>query len=165
MLFLCYPKCTTCQKAKKFLEDNKVEFIDRNIITETPTFEELKEMHSLKTGALIRCAVLLGYYASTDCPDEKIVKNLEKFATNVGIAFQFRDDVLDVISNSEVLGKQVGSDDKNGKTTTLTFLSVDEAQKQINDLTDEAILAIDECLGEKGAILKDLALYMVKREK
>lgn len=129
------------------------------------TFEELKEMHSLKTGALIRCAVLLGYYAYTDCPDEKIVKNLEKFATNVGIAFQFRDDILDVISNSEVLGKQVGSDDKNGKTTTLTFLNIDEAQKQINDLTDEAILSIDECLGEKGKILKDLALYMVKREK
>ena len=43
VIFIQYPKCTTCQKAKKFLEDNKIEFIDRNIVTETPTYEELKE--------------------------------------------------------------------------------------------------------------------------
>ncbi len=141
------------------------QMIDLNSNDNIKSFDELKEMHSLKTGALIRCAVLLGYYASTDNPDKSIVEKLEKFATNIGIAFQFRDDILDVISNKEVLGKQVGSDDKNGKTTTLTFLSLDEAQKQVNDLTIEAIYAIDDCLGEKGVVLKELAKYMVKRDK
>ena len=126
---------------------------------------ELKEMHSLKTGALIRCAVLLGYYAATDNPDDSEIEKLERFATNVGIAFQFRDDILDVISNKEVLGKQTGSDDKNGKATALTFLSLDEAQKQVNDLTNDAINAIDDCLGENGNVLKELARYMVERDK
>ncbi len=127
--------------------------------------EQLKEMHSLKTGALIRCAVLLGYYASTDKPDERIVESLEKFATSVGIAFQFRDDILDVISSKEALGKQTGSDDKNGKATALTFLSLNEAQKQVNDLTNDAICAIDDCLGDNGCVLKELARYMVERKK
>lgn len=141
------------------------QMIDLNSGDNIKALDELKEMHSLKTGALIRCAVLLGYYASTDNPDSKVVSALEKFATNVGIAFQFRDDILDVISNTESLGKQVGSDDKNGKSTALTFLSLEEAQKQVNDLTNEAILAIDECLGDNGQVLKDLAIFMVERDK
>ena len=141
------------------------QMIDLNSGDNIKALGELKEMHSLKTGALIRCAMLLGYYASTDNPDSKVVSALEKFATNVGIAFQFRDDILDVISNTESLGKQVGSDDKNGKSTALTFLSLEEAQKQVNDLTNEAILAIDECLGDNGQVLKDLAIFMVERDK
>ena len=141
------------------------QMIDLNSGESISSLEELKEMHSLKTGALIRCAVLLGYYASTDCPDKRVIENLEKYATNIGIAFQFRDDILDVISNTEVLGKQTGSDDKNGKSTVLTFLTVDEAQSQIDKLTDEAITVLDECLSENGAILKDLALFMAKRDK
>lgn len=141
------------------------QMIDLNSAENIKSLDELKEMHSLKTGALIRCAVLLGYFASTDAPDDKVIEKLEKFATNVGIAFQFRDDILDIISNKEILGKQIGSDDKNGKTTTLTFLSLEDAQKQVKDLTNEALLAIDDCLGEKGSVLKELAKYMVEREK
>ena len=141
------------------------QMIDLNSGESISSLEELIEMHSLKTGALIRCAVLLGYYASTDCPDYKIVEKLEKFATNIGIAFQFRDDILDIISNPEILGKQTGSDDKNGKTTVLTFMTIDEAQEQIDKLTEEAILALDECIGDKGKALKDLAIYMARRDK
>ena len=141
------------------------QMIDLDSANNIKTLDELKEMHSLKTGALIRCAMLLGYYASTDTPDDKVIRNLEKFATNVGIAFQFRDDILDVISTSEVLGKKIGSDDKNGKATALTFLSLKEAQKHVNDLTQEALTAIDDCLGANGQILKDLAIYMTERNK
>ena len=141
------------------------QMIDLNSCSNIKTLEELKEMHALKTGALIRCSVLLGYLASTDDPNENIIKSLETFATNVGIAFQFRDDILDVISTSEVLGKKIGSDDKNGKVTALTFMNLDEAQQHVNDLTDEAILAINNCLGNKGKILNDLAIYMVERDK
>lgn len=141
------------------------QMIDLNSDENIKSLDELKEMHSLKTGALIRCAVLLGYFASTDDVNDKIVEHLEKFATNVGIAFQFRDDILDVISNKETLGKLTGSDDKNGKTTTLSFLSLEEAQKQVNDLTNDALLAIDKCLGDRGVVLKELAKYMVERDK
>ena len=141
------------------------QMIDLNSGDNIKSFDELKEMHSLKTGALIRCAMLLGYFAYTDMPDKNIIEKLEKFATNIGIAFQFRDDILDVISNKETLGKLTGSDDKNGKTTTLTFLSLDEAQKQVNDLTNEAIQSIDDCIGEKSVVLKELAKYMAERDK
>jgi len=141
------------------------QMLDLNSGDNIKSLKELKEMHSLKTGALIRCAVLLGYLAYTDVPDSSVMEKLENFATNIGIAFQFRDDILDVISNKETLGKLTGSDDKNGKTTTLTFLSLNEAQKQVNDLTVDAIRSIDACLGENGIILKELAKYMVEREK
>lgn len=141
------------------------QMIDLDSGNSIKTLNELKEMHSLKTGALIRCAMLLGYYASTDNPNDDIVENLEKYATNVGIAFQFRDDILDVISTSEVLGKKIGSDDKNGKSTALTFFTLNEAQNHVNDLTQDAIVAIDNCLGANGQILKDLAIYMVERDK
>ena len=141
------------------------QMIDLNSKENIKNLDELKKMHSMKTGALIRCAVLLGYYASTDSPNAEVIEKLEKFATNVGIAFQFRDDILDVISNKEILGKQTGSDDRNGKATTLTFLSLFDAQKQVNDLTNEALNAIDICLGENATVLKELAKYMVERDK
>lgn len=141
------------------------QMLDLNSADNIKSLDELKKMHSLKTGALIRCAMLLGYFAYTDNPDKIIIEKLEKFATNIGIAFQFRDDILDVISNKETLGKLTGSDDKNGKTTTLTFLSLDEAQNQVNYLTNEALRSIDDCLGENSIILKELAKYMIERDK
>ena len=131
------------------------------------SFEELKNMHSLKTGALIRCAVLLGYFASCDSPSEEVIKDLESYATNLGIAFQIRDDILDRIASSEELGKPVGSDDKNGKTTSLTFMSVDEAQSLVEKMTNDAVLAIKKYYGTccDNYALVDLAEYMVGRSK
>lgn len=131
------------------------------------TFEELKYMHSLKTGALIRCAVLLGYFAACDEPDEGVIDDLELYATNLGVAFQIRDDILDRISSSEELGKPVGSDDKNGKTTSLTFMSIDEAQVMVESLTKDAVDAIKKYYGNvcDNLALVDLAEYMVGRNK
>ena len=79
-------------------------------------FDLLKKMHSLKTGALIRCAMLLGYYASSDNNDEQIISNLEEYATNLGIAFQIRDDIFDYFQNLET-GKPSGNDMPEGKLT------------------------------------------------
>lgn len=128
------------------------------------SYDELKKMHELKTSALIKAAVLLGYFAYTDKLDESVAKLLITYATNIGIAFQIRDDILDIISSNEVLGKNIGSDFKNGKKTTLSFMSLEEAQKQVEVLTDNAIRAIDKCLGENGRALKELAYYLVGRE-
>ena len=131
------------------------------------TFEELKYMHSLKTGALIKCATLLGYFAACDTPDNAVVANLERFANNVGIAFQIRDDILDKISSSEELGKPVGSDDKNGKTTSLSFMSIEDAQELVEKMTDEAISSIAGYYENKEIpdSLIDLAKFMVGRNK
>ena len=131
------------------------------------SFGELCNMHSLKTGALIRCAMLLGYYAATDEPCCDVVKDLEEFATKIGIAFQVRDDILDVISDEATLGKPTGSDEKNNKKTSISFMSVDEAQKLVDSLTNEAISIIDKYY-DKGCTAKslvDLAQYMVGRNK
>ncbi len=143
------------------------QMIDLSSQDNIKTFEELKLMHSLKTGALIRCAVLLGYFAACDSPSERVIKDLESYATNLGIAFQIRDDILDRISCSEDLGKPVGSDDKNGKTTSLSFMSVDEAQRLVEEMTNKAIDSIknyysDDC---DNCALVELAEYMVGRNK
>jgi len=124
-------------------------------------------MHSLKTGALIRCAMLLGYFAACDAPDDNVINDIERYATNIGIAFQIRDDILDKISSSEELGKPVGSDEKNGKTTTLTFMSIDEAQGLVNDMTNDAISIIERYYTDKQIqhSLTQLAEYMVGRSK
>ena len=124
------------------------QMIDLSSQENISTFEELKFMHSLKTGALIRCAVLLGYFAACDVPDKDVIADLELYATNLGIAFQIRDDILDRISSSEELGKPVGSDDKNGKTTSLTFMSVEEAQNMVESMTSDAINAIKKYYGD-----------------
>ena len=79
------------------------QMIDLNSESNINSYEQLKIMHSLKTGALMKCAVLLGYYAYTDTPNSEIERLLEDFAINLGIAFQVRDDVLDVISCNETL--------------------------------------------------------------
>ena len=105
------------------------------------------------------------YYAYTDNPNKKIEEQLESFAINLGIAFQIRDDVLDEISSTESLGKAVGSDKKNGKITALSYMKLNEAQEQINKLTNLSIEAIQSILGEKAHVLVELAKYLIERDK
>ena len=129
------------------------------------SFEELKRMHSLKTGALIRCAMLLGYFAACDEPDSEVINDIESYAINLGIAFQIRDDILDKIANSDELGKPVGSDSKNGKSTSLSFMSIDTAQGYVDRFTGEAISIIEKYYNGTKRPLIDLAKYMVGRNK
>ena len=141
--------------------------IDLNIQKKPLTYEEIKNMHALKTAALIKCALVLGYLAADDTPKAEIVSDLEKFAQNIGIAFQIRDDILDKISNSDTLGKPVGSDEKNQKTTSLSFLSLSDAEAEVKCLTNEAINTIIKYYegynGEQTLI--ELANYMINRQK
>ena len=143
------------------------QMIDLSSAETIKSFDELLRMHSLKTGALIRCGMLLGYFAACDTPSQAVINDLEKYATNIGIAFQIRDDILDKISSSEELGKPIGSDDKNGKTTSLSFMGVDEAQAMVSRLTNDAISTIDGYYADKPIphTLTDLAEYMVGRSK
>ena len=141
------------------------QMLDLSSQSNIDSFTELEKMHSLKTGALIRCAMLLGYFAACDAPDDEIISDIEGYATNLGVAFQVRDDILDKISDTATLGKPVGSDDKNGKTTSLTFMSVDEAQGLVNRYTEEAISLIEKYYIDKNGLcsLIELASYMVGR--
>ena len=131
------------------------------------SLNELFKMHSLKTGALIKCALVLGYLASTDNPDSGVISDLEKIADNIGIAFQIKDDILDKTSDISVLGKKTGSDDKNGKSTAITYLTIEEATELVVKLTDEAIELLEKYYNnfEGEHMLVELAKYMVIREK
>ena len=118
------------------------QMIDLNSADNIKTYMDLKRMHSLKTSALIKCAVVLGYLSVVDIPNNEIISDLETYAENIGVAFQIRDDILDIISTSEEIGKPVGSYEKNGKTTSLTFMSLSEAEAEIENLTAESISII-----------------------
>ena len=125
--------------------------------------DKLLKLHSMKTGALIRCAVMLGVIASGRESDKELCISLCDYASKIGLAFQVIDDVLDVISSEEELGKKIGSDKENGKTTFLSFYSVEDAIEYAKRLTDEAVIALRGI--ENAQSLSDLAYFLLERKK
>lgn len=130
----------------------------------SPDFATLMSMHEKKTGALIRAACLLGTMAAgiIDKNDSRY-KAAEKYAYGIGIAFQIIDDILDVDGDAAVLGKATHADAALGKTTFLSFMTVDEARKYAEKLTSEAISAIEPFEGNE--ILSELATFLLQRKK
>lgn len=100
------------------------------------TREELERVHDRKTGALLRCACELGCIAAGGSREQS--RALEQYATAIGLAFQIRDDILDVTGTAEELGKPIGSDAENGKTTFVTLLGLEESQALVGELTERA---------------------------
>ncbi len=124
--------------------------------------ELLNELHALKTGALIRGACVAG--AILGGGNKEKVESIAKLGSLIGLAFQIRDDILDKISDEETLGKPIGSDEKNNKTTYLTYFDVSECEEIVRDLTSRAEKILDE-FGEKGSFLKSLIGYLSSRNK
>lgn len=141
------------------------QYLDLNPKENIKSFEDLSKMHSMKTGALIKCAAKLGYLSATDQIDENILKDLEIYAENIGLAFQIRDDILDKTADSEVLGKLTGSDEKNGKITSLSYMTISEAEAEVSRLTNDAVKIISKYYASENQPLADLASYMVNRVK
>jgi len=96
--------------------------------------EALDQMHALKTGALIRAAVRIGGVVAG--ADEDAMQRLDRFATALGLAFQIRDDILDVEGASEITGKTRGKDAKQGKSTYATLLGLDASRQRLRELAD-----------------------------
>lgn len=124
----------------------------------TDTFDSLLEIYRRKTSDLLCAALSMGALAAGGRGDE-----FDEFGEKIGIAFQIKDDILDVLSTEEVLGKPICSDEKNDKKTSLKFISLDEAQNMVSKLTDEGKNSIEFC-GAKGENLKLLADYLIYRE-
>lgn len=103
-----------------------------------PNIDDLKFLYNRKTGALIKTAAMLGYYAAVDRPDPTVRDKVYAYSMALGLAFQIIDDLLDVESTTEELGKPVGSDDRNGKKTVLSFMSIEEARAEAERLTEYA---------------------------
>jgi farnesyl diphosphate synthase len=123
--------------------------------------EALETMHRMKTGALIRASVRLGALA---CPDtgEAALRRLERYAECIGLAFQIRDDILDVEASTQDLGKQQGADAALGKPTYTSLLGLAEAKDRAADLHREAISAL-EPFDSGAALLRELAGFIVSR--
>ncbi|MBQ1451786.1 MAG: polyprenyl synthetase family protein [Clostridia bacterium] len=132
----------------------------QNEVSEEITLDDLRETHRLKTGALIRCACELGC-AAADASSEQF-EAAKVYAENLGLAFQITDDILDVIGNPEVLGKEVGQDAANGKVTYVTLLGVEEAEKLAAVYTQNALDALDAF--DDVEYLREATKYLLNRE-
>ena len=123
--------------------------------------EQLKQMHALKTGALIEASILMGALATHQADPEQLAA-LKEFAQAIGLAFQIQDDILDVESSTEQLGKQQGSDRSNGKSTYTSILGVEAARSQAADLYQHSMACL-EPFGERAGSLRSIASFIVNR--
>ena len=124
--------------------------------------ERLDFIYRLKTSALIEASMMIGAVLA-GASDEKIAL-LERVAGKVGLAFQIQDDILDVVSTTEMLGKPVGSDKENNKTTYVTLEGLEKAGEDVKRLSDEAIGELD-MLEEKNPFLMELLKSLIDRKK
>lgn len=124
--------------------------------------EVLDTIYELKTSALIEASMMVG--AILGGASEEEVKIIEKIARYVGIAFQIQDDILDVTSTEEELGKPIHSDEKNHKTTYVTLMGIEKASQQVKKLSDEAVTLL-EGLNKKNEFLFTLVNELVGRRK
>ncbi len=121
----------------------------------------LRYMYSLKTGALIRTSCRMGCIAA-GASEEKI-QLADEYAKKIGLAFQIIDDILDVTSTTEELGKPVGSDEENNKTTFVTVMGIDKAKEEADRLTGEAMALLDKF--DDSDFLKALTMELLDRRK
>ena len=126
------------------------------------TKEKLDFIYRLKTSALIEGAMLAGAVLAGATQGEQ--KIIEQTAGEVGLAFQIQDDILDVTSTMEVLGKPIGSDEKNHKITYVTYEGIEKAKADVASLSEQAIARMDS-LVVKNEYLTELLRYLILREK
>ena len=124
--------------------------------------EQLLFIHKLKTSALIECSMMIGAILAGATEEE--INAVELIAGNIGIAFQIQDDILDVTSTTEELGKPVGSDEEQGKVTYVSIKGLEEAAKDVETYTMEAIETLDS-LPYENAFLRELLLFLIHRNK
>lgn len=136
--------------------------IDLENETKIAGLEAVTECNRKKTAALIKASCEMGCVSAG--ADESKIFAARKYGENIGIAFQIVDDILDVTSSDEELGKPVGSDVQNNKSTYVTLLGIDECKKRVDILTDEAIESLKVFDGGITA-LKELSLKLSNRNK
>lgn len=126
------------------------------------SMDVLEKIHELKTGALIETAMMIGAILAGASSEE--VDIVEQVALNIGLAFQIQDDVLDVTSTDEVLGKPVNSDEKNDKSTYVNLVGIDKAKILVKEHTDRALDSLKQLEGE-NEFLCVLLEQLVSRKK
>ena len=124
------------------------------------TREKLDFIHELKTAALMESSMMIG--AVLAGADDDSLAVIEEAASKVGLAFQIRDDILDIEGDTAILGKTVGKDEKSSKTTYPDFIGLDNCKAYVKELSDQAVAAVDSFEGD-GEFLKGLLIYMIDR--
>ena len=135
--------------------------IDLENETKVATYAEVSACDNLKTAALIQAACAMGAICAG--ADDAKVKLCESYGKAIGIAFQMVDDILDITSTDEVLGKPVGSDEDNNKSTYVSLFGIEKCREMVDGLTDEALNTLDKLGGDTDA-LRELALNLAKRK-
>ncbi|MEL7291766.1 MAG: (2E,6E)-farnesyl diphosphate synthase [Pseudomonadota bacterium] len=126
------------------------------------TLDELKLIHRNKTGALIKAAVRLGALASGE-KGVAVMPHLDKYADAIGLAFQVQDDILDIIGDTETLGKPQGSDQELNKSTYPSLLGLEGAINKAHTLLDEALQAL-QAIPYNTELLEEFARYVIERK-
>ncbi|MCR5107380.1 MAG: polyprenyl synthetase family protein [Lachnospiraceae bacterium] len=124
--------------------------------------EGLDFIFRLKTGALIESSMMIGAVLAGAKDEETAI--VEKIGTNTGMAFQIRDDILDVTGNEEELGKPVGSDERNNKITYVTLYGIERSKEDVREYSDRAIKLL-KSLGRDSEFMEGLILSLVERNK
>lgn len=148
-----------CSGAKGMIGGQIVDLQTEN--TPSVTAEVLEYLQRKKTGALIRCACVSGVICGGG--DEEDIKRAEAYAEALGLAFQIKDDILDCTGDEKKLGKNIGSDEQNGKTTYVSLFGTNGAKKLLEEYTAAAVEALKP-YGEKAEFLTELSHYLLKRE-
>ena len=138
------------------------QYVDIQSTGRVLTLDELKSMHAMKTGALIRASVALGGIAAGASGEQ--LAALEVYADRIGLAFQVVDDLLDVEGDTATLGKTQGKDAEADKATYVKFLGLEGARAEAARLLDEALAALDG-FGESADMLRELGRYIVERDR
>ena len=136
--------------------------VDVELTGSTLSREQLYYIYENKTGALIEASMMIG--AILAGADEEQVLNIEKLASDIGMAFQIQDDILDVCGDSKVLGKPTLSDEENGKVTYVTIHGVLESKNKVRQLSESAICELKK-IGEGSEFLQELVLWLINRQK
>lgn len=135
--------------------------IEAEKMTEGMDGEKLLFIHEHKTAALVQAAMMIGAVLAGASKEE--VELIEKCAYNIGIAFQIQDDILDVTSTFDVLGKPIGSDEKNHKMTYVSIYGLEQSKEDVKRLSDGAV-SILTSFGRRNLFLEELVEYLIHRE-
>lgn len=138
------------------------QFLDIESESKSLDKESIENIHALKTGKLIECSVMFGQIGN---PKKNVKKVLKSYGKRIGLAFQITDDILEVTSNKETLGKNTNSDQKNHKSTYASILGIDKAKEKTKSLSEDAIADIETLCSNKVNMLIELAKYIAYREK
>ena len=136
--------------------------LDINAETKKINEQSIENIHILKTGRLIECSVMLGQIGNEDFEEKDLIRS---FGNKIGLAFQITDDILEVTSSKETLGKNINSDVKNCKATYVNILGLDESIKKSKDLCESAINELKNIKSSQIDLLLELAKYICYREK